>query len=158
MSERSSPSRVAGLVVREVTVAGQVFTLNQSDKVRKAADEESLVLSRRQIPDSLTGQDRQAAIGLMLCGIATPEEWGNYYRSLWPMAFKFWCAMDPRHQDDPSNPKRKRTLLDGVRWCYELINTASGDELENLSLALRVVSQEEEIKNSSGQTPPSDTQ
>jgi hypothetical protein len=95
MEERSSPSRTAGVCIREVTLGSMTYTLSREDRVRKAADEEAVVISRRHVPDELSGQDRADAIACVVCGIATPQEWSAYIYSAWLTAFRFWNALDP---------------------------------------------------------------
>jgi len=164
MADTSSPSRTAGVVIRKVTVGGQEFTLSQPDRVRKAADEEAVVLSRRldMLPSVVRActalpTDEQRAwrrdyINAMMCGIATPEEWSAYYRSMWELAFRFWNAMDPADRGG-------RSLVDGVTWCYEMVSSegVTKDEMESLWVGIRMVSQEEALKNSSGSTEPPPT-
>lgn len=163
--DTSSASRTAGVVLREATLAGQVYLLSQPDKVRKAADEEAVVISRRldmlpalaqscaAIPELERAAWRSAYIDKMMCGIASPQEWSAYTSSLWHLAFRFWNALDPKH-------KENRTLLDGVRWSYELLNNDDVTmlEIDALWLAIRCVSQEDAVKNSSsGSNAPAST-
>ena len=163
MSERSSPSRTAGVCLRNVTILGETYLLSQADKVRRAADEEAVIISRRldmlqaigracvALPVEERAAWREQFIEKMMSGIATPSEWNTYYNSLWRLAFRFWNALDPKHKADPSNPGRSMTLLDGVAWAYELLSSddVTKDEIDSLWLAIRMVSQEDSIKNSS---------
>ena len=176
-NERSSPSRTAGVVMRKVTLAGTEYTLSQPDRVRKAADEEAVVISRRldmlpalarscaSLPEEERAAWRKDYIATMTCGIASPEEWAVYYRSLWQPAFRFWNALDPVHKMMPGDPgdrtsrpprppvaPRPMTLLEGVEWSYELLNSddVSKEEIDSMWLAIRVVSQEEQLGNSFG--------
>ena len=152
--ERSSPSRTAGVCVRKITLAGTEFTLSQADKIRKAADEEAVIIGRRldmlpaiaracmALPEEERAAWRRDYIATMIVGIASVAEWQAYYTSLWRLAFRFWNTLDPDH-------KGKRTLLDGVAWCYEIINDAdvTKDNLDSLELAIEMVSQESEVSN-----------
>lgn len=160
---KSSPSRVAGAVMRKVQVGGDEFTLSTPDLVRKAADEEAVIIARRldMLPAIVRAcealpQERQAAwmnayLDKMMCGIATGDEWQAYYRSAWYDAFRFWHALSP---EDKGN----RSLLDGVQWAYEAISrdAVTADEMKSLRIAIRMVSQEDAVKNSSG-SPREDT-
>ena len=161
--ERSSPSRTAGTVLREVKMGSETFLLSQPDRVRRAADEEAVVIARRLdmlpalakacvgIPEEERVAWRRDYINTMVCGIASPEEWTTYYRSLWQLAFRFWNALDPKHKltDDG---KRRKTLLEGVTWAYEVVNSddVSKEDIDSLWLGIRVVSQEDSVKNFSG--------
>ena len=162
--DRSSPARTAGKVSREVTLGGVKYVLSEPDKVRRAADEEMLVVARRLdmlgplmqscelLPEKSRGEARQQYIQAMICGIASPEEWRAYYRSPWQTAFKLWNALAPAHKKD-------KTFLEGVAWAYEVINDSATtqDEMDSLSLAIRIVSQEDALKNSSGSQETADT-
>jgi hypothetical protein len=167
--ERSSAARTAGAVVREVTLSGTTYTLSTPDTVRKAADEEAVIVGRRldtlqalvQACDALPAERRGVWVDnyvkSMIVGMASPQEWEAYFNSLWRDAFRLWHALDPKH-------KEGKTLLEGVRWAYEAICApdVSGAELTELRLAIRIVSQEEVVKNSSGSegaaTPPTEDQ
>ena len=150
--EKSSPSRTAGVVIREVTLGGTKFVLSQPDKVRRAADEEAVIISRRQMPAGLDPVDKAAAINSMMCGIATPEEWRAYWRSLWELAFRFWNALDPedRKKHAGTDGKTPAGLLQGVRWAYDVVSQdgITREEIDDLWMAIKMVSQEEETKNS----------
>lgn len=155
--ERSSPSRTAGFCIRKITLAGVEYTLSQPDKVRKAADEESVVIARRMdilpaiarscasLPDMERDAWRRDYISTMVCGIASPEEWRSYYNSLWQLAFRFWNALDAKD-------RAGKSLLDGVAWAYEVINSedVSREDIDSLWLAIRMVSQEAPLGESSG--------
>ena len=166
--ERSSPSRTAGVVIRKVRLGGGAeYTLSQPDKVRKAADEEAVVIARRidmlpalakacqALPEESRAAWRRDYINMMVCGIATPEEWSAYYRSFWQLAFRFFNALDPEDKN-----KKGVSLLDGVAWAYEMVSgeDVTKEEIDSLWLAIRMVSQEDAVKNSSGSeeadTPP----
>jgi len=160
--ERSSPSRTAGAVNREVSLAGETYLLSQADKVRKAADEESVVIARRldmlpaiakaceEIPKESRAEWRRDYLNSMICGIASPEEWANYYRSLWEFAFRFWNALDLKHKLNPQGAQM--SLLEGVLWAYELLSSSdvTKADIDALMIAVRMVSQEDAVKNSSG--------
>ncbi len=166
--ERSSPSRTAGVVIRKVTLAGVEYTLSVPTKVRKAADEEAVVIARRldmlpaiarscaSLPEAERIAWRQSYITSMLIGIASKQEWAAYYDSLWNLAFLFWNALDP-------SQKGNRTLMEGVAWAYELVNdeNVTNEEVGSLWIAIKMVGQEETLKNSSGSaeeaTPPMDS-
>lgn len=160
--DRSSPSRTAGVVVRKVWLGGDEFTLSQPDKVRKAADEEAVVISRRQLPKSLTGDDRKEAINAMMCGIATPEEFEAYRRSAWRLAFRFWNALDPtdRMKYAGVSGKTPAELIAGVEWAYEVLSSdeRTVEEFDNLWRAILMTSQEELVGNSSGPHSEAGTQ
>jgi hypothetical protein len=156
---------VGGRVLCPVVLGWQEFTLSEPDKVRRAQDEEAVVIARRldvlqqlirdcdRLPEETRGAMRQQYIASMISGIASPEEWANYYRSLWHTAFGFWNALAPEH-------KVGKNLLGGVAWAYELINGqgVTKADLDALELAIRVVSQEDALKNSSGQSGQAATQ
>jgi hypothetical protein len=162
--ERSSPSRTMGVVAREVTLAGNRYLLNQPDRVRKAADEEAVVLSRRldllpalsracaTLPVSERDAWRREYVAAMVSGIATAEEWAVYFRSTWQLAFRFWSALDPKQRGD-------RSLTDGVAWAYEIVNDSNvtRDEIDALWLAIRIVSQEDLLGESSGSAAEAST-
>lgn len=158
--ERSSPSRTAGIVIRKVTLAGVEYVLSQPDRVRKAADEEAVVISRRQLPQGLLPEDRASAINALVSGIASSEEWNIYYRSLWQLAFRFWNALDPDDRKKalgrPILPNDRKALLEGVTWAYELVGSdgVTKEEIESLWLAIRMVSQEVQVGESSGSAGP----
>lgn len=149
--QESSPSRTAGIAMREVTLAGVKYLLSQPDKVRKAADEEAVVISRRldllpALAKSCLGMTleqqnawRKGYIERMTCGIASRDEWAAYFDSNWRMAFRFWNALDPKH--------KTMDLLDGVRWAYEVLMSydVTKEEWQSLELALRAVSQSEQL-------------
>jgi hypothetical protein len=184
--ERSSASRTAGVVVRTVTMGSEEYLLSNPDRVRKAADEEAVVIARRldmlaalaraceALPEASRAQWRQDYIQKMLCGIASPEEWSAYYRSIWRLAFRFWNALDEKHKilpGDPGDqwarpprpaiPPRRMTLLEGVSWAYELVNRedVGRAQVDSLELALEAVSQADATKNSSsGSTDQAATQ
>lgn len=155
--ERSSPSRTAGVVLRNVTLNGETYLLSNPDRVRKAAEEEAVVISRRLdmlpaiaracagLPADQQQGWRKDYLNAMMIGIASPDEWGAYYRSLWRLAFRFWSALDDKH-------KAGRNLLEGVAWCYELVNADGvlNTELDSLEMAIRITSQEEAGKNLPG--------
>jgi hypothetical protein len=161
MAGRSSPSRTAGICIRKATLGGVEYVLSVPDKVRRAADEEAVVISRRldmlpalakacaDIPAEERQAWRQDYIRTMIVGIASPEEWTTYYRSPWNTAFRFWNALDPKEKGD-------RSLLDGVGWCYELLNAddVTDQERDSLWLAIRMVSQEGALGESSGCQQP----
>ena len=175
--EYSSASRTAGVVAQEVTLGGVKYLLSQPDKVRKAADEESVVLARRldmlpaiaraceALPPESQEAWRNAYISHLVCGFASRDEWNAYYSSLWYEAFRFWNALDPEHRVDRSHPKRPRTrtLVEGVTWAYEIIadEAVTPDERLAFRVAARIVSQSDLVKNSSGSEatspPPMDT-
>jgi len=156
-------------VIRKVKLGGVEYTLSQPDKVRKAADEEAVVISRRLdmlpalaracegLPEESRAAWRRDYINTMVCGIASPEEWTVYYRSLWQLAFRFWCALDPADRGN-------RSLLDGVSWAYEIVGGegVTKEDMDSLWLAIRVVSQEDALGESFGSggaaTPPTDSQ
>lgn len=161
--QRSSPSRTAGVVSRDVTLAGATFTLSTPTLVRTAADEEAVIVSRRRLPEGLSPEAQSMAMDKILCGIASPVEWQSYYNSLWRLAFRFWSHLDPKHKVDLSDPKHPRVmgLTEGVAWAYEVLNDddITEDERESLYLAMRIVSQEDALGNSlSGSTDPVATQ
>ena len=155
--QRSSASRTSGVCIRKATLAGTEYTLSRPDKVRKAADEEAVVISRRldilpalaraceEIPETSRREWRRDYISVMVTGIASPEEWANYFRSPWQMAFRFWNALDEKDRGN-------RSLLDGVEWAYDTITAqdVTEDEYESLKLAIRMVSQQDSLGNSSG--------
>ncbi len=155
--ERSSPSRTAGVVMKEVTLGDKTYLLSQPDRVRKTADEESVIIARRLdmfpalaracavIPEQERAAWRRDYIDAMICGIASVKEWNAYYGSLWRDAFRFWNALDPKEKGD-------KTLLDGVSWAYEILtdDRRTKDEMDALWLAVRVVSQEDLVGESSG--------
>lgn len=162
VSEKSSPSRVAGTVIREVSLGGETYTLSQPDRVRKAADEEALIIARRvtsalsavgqamaEMPAQERAEWRSSFTQALIVGIASPEEWSNYYRSRWFDAFRFWSALDPKHKTEPDNDKRERNVLDGTRWVYELMHRkeVTSDELELAAIAVKAVSQELEVSS-----------
>ena len=153
MSDKvSSPSRVAGIVAREVSIAGENLVLNQPTKVRTASDEEAVVIGRRTntvaavvaacagLPREEQAAWRRDAIEAFTCGFARDDEWKAYYGSVWPMAFRRWCCLSKESRGD-------RTLLRGVEWCYNLINDKSvtTEVLDEVALAMRAVSQEDEL-------------
>ena len=154
MEERSSPSRVLGQVIRKVTLGGVDFTLSQCDKIRRAADEECVIVARRldilaglveacdKLPEASKTVWINAALDKLMCGIASPDEWRSYYRSHWRLAFRFWNALDPSH-------KGSRSLLEGVTWAFEQImqDGVPAAEMEALERAIEMVSQENEVKN-----------
>ena len=170
--ERSSPSRTAGIAVREVTIQGNVYLLSQPTKVRKAADEEAVIIARRldmlptlaraceNLPEESRAAWRRDYISVMTCGIASLEEWRAYYGSVWQFAFNFWCALDPKHKVDPnSHPRdpRPMSLIDGVLWSYNLLEGAETAEQEAVVLATKLVSQEEALGESPGSTETAST-
>lgn len=154
--ERSSPSRTAGVCIRKVTLGGVSYTLSQPDKVRKAMDEEAVVIARRQLPRGLSPEERSAAMAALVCGIAYPEEWSAYWRSLWNPAFRFWNALDPADRDKALGrrvlPDDRIALLEGVEWAYDVLSgeDVTPEEREAFYPALSMVSQDELVKNSSG--------
>lgn len=168
VQERSSPSRTAGVVIRRVTLGETTYLLSQVDKVRKAADEEAVIVARRldmlaalvsatdKLPVARQDAWRNAYIQQLIVGIASTREWQAFFGSLWKTAFRFWNALDPTEKLDPKDErgKRQRTLLDGVEWAYEIVcsDDVTVEQRESLELALDMVSQENEIKNSSGQS------
>lgn len=171
--ERSSPSRTAGTAMREVTLGGKKYLLSQCDKVRRAAEEEAVIISRRLdmlpavtracagLPDEERAGWRAAYIERMMCGIASMDEWESYERSLWKVAYRFWNALDPHYKLDEND--KPKTLLVGVEWAYQVLQTSetTRDEWDALMIAVRIVSQEELVKNSSGSegtspTPPTE--
>jgi hypothetical protein len=162
--ERSSPSRVSGSLIRSVTIGGEIYMLSNPDRVRKAADEEAVIISRRQVPECLSQDERTLAMNALVCGIASLEEWVNYRRSLWNISFRFWNALDVKDKANaigcrPSELSGRRSLLDGVAWAYELFNSEdrTEEEFDNVWAAIRMVSQEDAIKNSSGSPHPAGT-
>lgn len=168
--EKSSPSRTAGFVVRKVTVGEVEYTLSQPDKVRKAADEEALIISRRldmlaalakacaELPVKQQAAWRDAYISAMMCGIASELEWHAYWDSLWNLAFRFWNALDPKDRLRFGGTDGRTTgdMLIGVSWAYEIVSSTerTKEEIDSLWLAIRCVSQEDALKNSSGSEAP----
>jgi hypothetical protein len=162
----SSPSRVAGVCIRHAALGAQKFCLSQPDKVRRVADEEALIVSRRLdmlVPmteacaklDAAQG-DRVLSLFIdrLMCGIASQSEWVAYFQSRWRLAFRFWNALDPEHKLDPADPLRQRPLsmIKGVHWAFELICSAevTEEQREALEVAIEQVSQETEIPKSAG--------
>lgn len=157
----ASEARVAGAITRDVTLNGVAYTLSQPDRVKKAADEERLLISLRQLPAGLTGQDRKDAIAAMTIGMASTEEWQAFYGSIWSDAAAFWRALDPKHRLDPDDPrgKRERSFVEGAKWCYELLKAegVTYEERGELSREIDLVSQRTEVKNSCGLPTQGDT-
>jgi hypothetical protein len=157
---KSSPSRTAGAVVRKVQIGGVEYELSTPDLVRKAADEEAVLIARRldmmpavvraceALPEDKRATWMSSYLDKMVCGIASNQEWLAYYSSPWQDAFRFWHALAPEE-------RAGRTLLDGVQWAYEVISgdDVSADDMRALRLAIRMVSQEDAVKNSSGSPP-----
>ena len=154
--EQSSPSRTAGLCVRTVTLAGESYVLSQPQKVRKAADEEMVVCSRRQIPPGISDTDRPSAIAAVVAGIASPEEWRSYLNSAWQLAFCFWTALDPAERKRCAGVagKTPAETVKGVYWAYETVMNAdvTQDEVQLAWAAIRCVGQEDALGESSGST------
>lgn len=165
--ERSSPSRTAGVVVREATIAGEKYLLTQPDTVGKAAEEESVIIAKRldmyeavmqsvaAMPEKLQERAMTIYIDKLVCGIASVSEWDAYYKSWWKLAFDFWSALHPRHKRDGMG--NERTPLEGVKWAYEKLtewsNKATKEEFDKLKLDIRIVSQRDLLGESSGLVP-----
>ena len=166
MNERSSPSRVAGVCIRKVTLLGTEYTLSQPDKIRKAALEECVIVSRRldmleamtQACGRLPAAQGNHLFGMFLdramSGVPSAEEWKNYWTSNWRLAFRFWNALDPSDRAkalgvNEVKPSDRKALLEGVEFCFELImhEDTSEAELNALNLAIRATSQEELVGN-----------
>lgn len=163
--ERSSAARTAGVVMREVTLGDQTYLLSKPFRVRKAADEEAVILARRMdlfpaiakaclaIPEGERAAWRRDYIEAMICGFASPREWITYARSLWELAFRFWHVLDDKHHDG-------RNLLDGVAWAHEIVSDPGRTqaEMDSLEIAIQFVSQDAPLGESSGSpaqaTPP----
>jgi len=160
MADKSSPSRVAGKVIREITISGDVYTLSQPQRVGDIAEEEAIVLSRRQDPLVFAVRacqqmpaNRHASVwegcaAAAMRGIPTDEEWEAYEASLWKPAFKFWKALDPKHYEG-------RVLLEGVRWALGLLREMEVGEFKTLLQLVAIVNQDAAIKNSAGPTETS---
>jgi hypothetical protein len=161
--ERSSPARVSGKTTREVTLLGVTYTLSEPERVGGYAMQEELILARRldgiamairacnQLPPN-----RHAAVweGCALAasrGIASQDEWAAFEASLWRPAFMFWQALDKKH-------KGNKTMVDGVTWAIEIINSISSDDFTVLMGNIALVSQEKALGESSGSNDPQATQ
>jgi len=166
------------VVVRKVSLAGVQYTLSQPDKVRKSADEEAFIISRRMdmipaiarscanVSPTERAEWRNAAIEKLMTGIASPEEWKSYYFSMWELAFRFWNALDPtdRVQHAGVSGTTSAEMITGVEWAYEVIkhDDVTAEDRDVLQRAIQCVSQEEAEKNfcgsQQGATPATDTQ
>ena len=126
MSEQqSSAARVAGKSVRDFWYTGFRYWLTQPLTMGKYADEEMLVLWKRNDPGEFAGKMIQrlpltyhqgvlnAAALANNGGIPTEDEWHNYGASMWKKAYRLWVCLDPRHKEDP-NTKKPLALIDGV--------------------------------------------
>ena len=160
--ERSSAARTMGTVTRQVTLGDQTYLLSKPFRVRKAADEEAVIIARRldlfpalvracaALPAAEQAAWRRDYLNTMLCGFATPHEWTAYARSLWEMAFRFWHVLDPKHKRGADG--QEMSLLDGVAWAFEVINDQSRttEELDTLQMEISLVGQEVPLGESSG--------
>ncbi len=160
--QQSSPSRVAGLVAREVSVGGVTYLLSEPNKIRTSGDEEKLVIGRRlaaalpaaakacaDLPPDQQRAWREQFAESFISGIASRTEWKNYYDSLWWNAFRFWCALDVKHKLDPADRfgKRELDLLSGCVMAHQILSTATEDEMDAVMASVLGVSQSEEVGN-----------
>jgi len=126
------------------------------------AEEEELVLSRRmdhvafaieacrRSPSSRHTAIWEGVSAAYSRGIATQEEWEAYYASVWRPAFLLYKTLDPQHTRD-------RTMLQSVQWCLDLLRSLGDEDSQRLWEAVRFVSQEDDLKNSSGPSRNSGT-
>ena len=171
MSEQqSSAARVAGKSVRDFWYKGFRYWLTQPLTMGKYADEEMLVLWKRNDPGEFAGKMIQrlpltyhqgvlnAAALANNGGIPTEDEWHNYGASMWKKAYRLWVCLDPRHKEDP-NTKKPLALIDGVNWCLKILyDAAQSSEAVGLDLVAEIemkcliVSQESALGNWVGPT------
>jgi hypothetical protein len=127
-------------------------------------DEQAFVLSFRNDPMLLGvatyGKLPAPAQVLMWEGCAragigqlpTADEWLNYGASAWKDAYMLWQTLDPKHKID-KDTGQPIDLLAGVAWAINVMRGLPPNELDALRVKIAIVSQEIDIKNSSGRTP-----
>jgi len=170
--QQSSAARVAGKNVRDFHYKGFRYWLTQPLTMGKYAEEESLVLWKRNDPGEFAGKMIQrlplnyhqgvlnAAALVANGGIPTEEEWTNYGHSMWKKAYRLWVCLDQRHKVDPQT-KLPLALMDGVQWCLKILYDAAQssdaigrDLVAEIEMKCLIVSQESCLGNWSGPTDP----
>ena len=162
MVQQSSAARVAGKAYREFVHQGTKYLLSQPLRRGSYAEEMALVLSLRQdpgefalrmiqrLPASYHAGVWEGSAAANMRGIPSEEEWAAYGASVWKTAFMLWTVLDPKHK--LTADKEPRDLLEGVRWCLDIITSLPQDEMQSLMLKIAYVSQDAALKNSS--SPP----
>ena len=151
---QSSAARTSGKVYKEVDIAGRKFTLSEPQKIGIVAEMEAFILSKRidpivfavracrQTPATMHAAIWQGASATASRGMATPEEWAAFETSLWRSAFMLWKTLDPKHLEE----------VPSVEAAMELIEADTN--FDELMALVRIVSQDNETKNSPGPTAP----
>jgi hypothetical protein len=148
----SSAARTSGRIYKDVEIGGKKFRIGEPQKVGIVAEMEAFILSRRldpivfairackSAPATMHAAIWQGATAAATRGLATPEEWAAFESSLWKSAFMLFKTLDPKHRDE----------VPDVEAAMELIEQeANLDELMSL---VRFVSQDDDLKNSSGRS------
>lgn len=163
MVQESSPSRVAGKVYREFEHGGHKYLLSRPLRVGSYSDEEALVLWARRdpgefgmrmisrLPASYHAAVWEGCARASMSGIPSEEEWAAYNASTWKTAYMLWNTLDPKHKLDKVT-KAPIDLIAGVQWARGVVSSLDSNELLELMMKIREVSQDEAIKNSSGRT------
>ena len=172
MSEQqSSAARVAGKSVRDFWYKGFRYWLTQPLTMGKYADEQTLVVYLRNNPGDFAAKMMQrlpekvwqgvlnAAALAANGGVPTEEEWTNYGNSMWKKAYRLWTVLDPQHKvNDKGVPF---TLIQGVEYALNMLYEAAQaseivgrDLVSEVMMKCIIVSQEDALKNWSGQNAP----
>lgn len=165
MTQPSSASRVAGKTYRTFDYQGKTYLLSQPLRFASYSDEESLVLWKRRLPDefgmrmiarlpaSYHAAIWQGCAAADMRGIPSEEEWAAYNGSPWRAAYRLWSTLDPKHKVDRET-KEPIDLIAGVQWSMQVVQSLNDDERHELFMKIAIVSQDADIKNSSGRTAP----
>lgn len=165
MANESSAARVAGQNFLTFHYKGSQYVLSQPLLMGSYADEESIVLWKRNSPgefavkmiERLPLNYHQGVLNAAALatngGIPTEEEWTNYGRSMWKKAYLLWVCLDPHHKTDPKT-QQKLALVDGLNWCLRILYDAAvssqavgRDLVAEIEQKCHIVSQESAIKN-----------
>lgn len=158
----SSASHVSGKVYKDFTILGKTYRLSQPQRVATFAEREAFILSRRldpavfavQVLSQLPAAIRSdVAKGMTLAAAEVPrwasqKEWAAFEGSRWDFAFRFFRALDPRHYDEIPDVETAADVLDG--WLKD--DAVSPVKWQELLVLIGIVSQDDDLKNSSGRT------
>ena len=154
----SSPSRVAGKVYKDVTIAGKTFRISRPKMVGIYAEIEAFILSRKEDPLVLAvrackkaPESQHAAIWKAAMEAAevaknvTPAEMKAFEGSRWAPAFFLWKSLDKRHHDEVPDVEAAMALL-------EKEAAMSLKNLDEIMANVSVVQQDRDLKNFDGPT------